>query len=104
MPSIKNKIVKLALITACTTLFAGHALAGSGEYLSRSDTVTLSAGNAKDSNNAIQAPTPWPRGVNNTRIPGDGERGVIVYKKWQESLKSPTRGSTTINIGVPGLP
>jgi hypothetical protein len=46
------------------------------DYLQRSDTILLGAGNAKDSNAAIHTITPWPPYVGNTHIPIDGRRSV----------------------------
>src|SRR5260370_40730087 len=44
------------------------------EYAQRSQTITLSAGNAKETNLAIHAIDPWPRYVGNKRIPANGQR------------------------------
>src|SRR6202040_467105 len=44
------------------------------QYLHRSDTVTLGAGDAKDVNAATHVIDPWPRDVGNRRIPGNGDR------------------------------
>jgi hypothetical protein len=46
------------------------------QYLQRSVTISLGAGNAKDTNAAIQTIDPWPPYVGRTRIPGDGRRAV----------------------------
>jgi len=46
------------------------------QYLQRSVTISLGAGNAKDTNAAIQTVDPWPPYVGRTRIPGDGRRAV----------------------------
>ena len=46
------------------------------DYLQRSDTILLGAGNAKDTNAAIHTITPWPPYVGNTHIPIDGRRSV----------------------------
>src|SRR5262249_46016124 len=47
-----------------------------GEYVRRSDTIALNAGNAKDVNAATHVVDPWPRYVNDQRIPSNGERMV----------------------------
>ncbi len=61
----------------CTTLLAiftlgsCNGLAGHDEmdrYFQRSDTITMSAGNAKEVNIAAQTIHPWPKGVNDRRI------------------------------------
>jgi hypothetical protein len=46
------------------------------QYLQRSVTISLGAGNAKDSNAAVQTIDPWPPYVGRTRIPGDGRHAV----------------------------
>src|SRR5260370_26710994 len=44
------------------------------EYAQRSQTITLSAGNARETNAAIHVIDPWPRYAGNKRIPADGQR------------------------------
>jgi hypothetical protein len=46
------------------------------DYLQRSVTINLGAGNAKDTNAAIHTIDPWPPYVGHTRIRGDGRRAV----------------------------
>ncbi|MGA7787143.1 MAG: hypothetical protein WCA56_03135 [Xanthobacteraceae bacterium] len=46
------------------------------DYLQRSDTILLGAGNAKDTNEAIHTITPWPPYVGDTRIPLTGRQAV----------------------------
>ncbi|MBV9112663.1 MAG: hypothetical protein JOY67_07560 [Hyphomicrobiales bacterium] len=79
----------------------------------RSQSITLSAGNATKSNEAIQIIDPWPRYVYDTHIPGDGQRlaaAVDRYKdvtKLKEAAKpiSPlydvSGGATTVTGGTP---
>ena len=43
-------------------------------YVQRIDTVTDSAGNAKEVNRVMQTPHPWPRYVFDPRIPVSGSR------------------------------
>lgn len=52
-------------------------------YLQRSDTVTLSAGNAKDVNAVTHIIDPWPRGGGNRRIQADGERMVGAVQRYK---------------------
>src|ERR1700738_1320390 len=52
-------------------------------YIRRSDTITLSAGNAKDVNAATHVIDPWPRQVRNRRIPANGERMVGAMQRYQ---------------------
>jgi hypothetical protein len=79
---------------------AAPAVAQNYDYLSRSDFISLSAGNAPQSNIAIQTPTPWPPYVNNVRIRGNGERGALTIEQLN-SRYAPVQAvpQTVINIG-----
>lgn len=74
-----------------TCLFATAALALAGgcgavlasEYLQRTDTITLGAGDAQDVNAAIQLIDPWPRRVGNVRIRADGDRMVGAVQRYK---------------------
>ena len=46
------------------------------DYLHRGVTISVGAGNAADTNAAIQTIDPWPSYVGNTHIRGDG-RGMV---------------------------
>jgi hypothetical protein len=83
----------IAMMKIIRTL-AGLALAASAagcwpygnegaQYFHRSDTITLSAGNAKDVNAATHVIDPWPRNVHNRRIPANGERMVGAVQRYQ---------------------
>ena len=82
-----NKIIRtLACITVAAA--AGGCWPGpygnnGAQYVHRSDTITLSAGNAKDVNAATQVIDPWPRYVGNRRIPANGERMVGAMQRYQ---------------------
>ncbi|WP_192735895.1 hypothetical protein [Bradyrhizobium sp. OAE829] len=59
------------MLLAVFTLGSCNGLAGNDEmdrYFQRSDSITLSAGNAKEVNIAAQTIHPWPKGVNDRRI------------------------------------
>jgi hypothetical protein len=60
-----------------------------GMYLQRSDTITLSAGNAKEANTVTHFIDPWPRNVGNRRIPGNGERLAGAAERYREVSKLP---------------
>jgi hypothetical protein len=51
------------------------------DYLQRSVTISLGAGNAKDANAAIHTIDPWPPYVGYTRIPGDGRRAAETVER-----------------------
>ena len=59
------------------------------QYVNRSDTVTLSAGDAKNVNAATHVVDPWPRYVGNRRIPGDGDRLATAVTRYH---RPPQRG------------
>jgi hypothetical protein len=54
------------------------------QNVARSQTVTLSAGNAAKSNEAMQIIDPWPRYVYDTRIPGDGQRLAAAVDRYKD--------------------
>ena len=59
------------------------------EYFQRKDAVVLSAGNAKQVNEATHIIDPWPRYVGNKRIPGDGERMAGAVERYRDVSKLP---------------
>jgi hypothetical protein len=73
------------------------------EYLRRTDTITASAGNAKDLNAATHTIDPWNRRVGNRRITADGDRmtrAVTRYKSGQGSGSQSQSGPQVIGIPV----
>lgn len=89
------------------TLLAAQTLCAAAEdyiynYGSRSDFISLSAGDASRSNNAIQHPTPWPSYVNSTSFGTPSQQGISalekMFKRYQPSSSSSP--STVINIGT----
>jgi hypothetical protein len=62
------------------------------QYVNRSDTITLSAGNAKDVNAATHVIDPWPRNVKDRRIRGNGERMVGAVQRYQRPQAGRTPG------------
>src|SRR6201993_3930600 len=59
------------------------------QYIQRSDTITLGAGNAKNVNAATHVIDPWPRYVGNRRIPANGERMVGAVERYRDVSKLP---------------
>lgn len=51
------------------------------DYLQRSQGISIGAGNANDTNEAIQTITPWPPYVSDRRIPIDGRHGVDAVER-----------------------
>jgi hypothetical protein len=60
-------------------------------YFQRSDTITMSAGNAKEVNIATQTIHPWPKGVGDRRIVTEGAkiRGAIVRYRQGNQPRDP---------------
>jgi hypothetical protein len=54
------------------------------QNVARSQSITLSAGNAAKSNEAIQIIDPWPRYVYDTHIPGDGQRLAAAVERYKD--------------------
>jgi len=69
-----------------------HLRKPGGQYVHRSDTVTLSAGNAKDVNAAIHVIDPWPPYVGNRRVPGNGERMTGAVERYQRPQTGRSQG------------
>ncbi len=74
-------------IIASTAAGCNRALPFDDPYeqnVARSQTITLSAGNAPKSNEAIQVIDPWPRYVYDTHIPGDGQRLAAAVDRYKD--------------------
>jgi hypothetical protein len=80
--------MKQALLLIC----AGLALCGcktygndeGARYLQRSDTITLSAGDAKEVNARTHMLVAWPPGVNDARIPMQGTRAARAMECYRQ--------------------
>jgi hypothetical protein len=59
------------------------------QYIQRSDTITLGAGNAKDVNAATHVIDPWPRHAGRRRIPANGERMVGAMQRYLGRQRGP---------------
>ncbi len=88
-----------------------YGLAGHDEmdrYLQRSETITMSAGDAKQVNAATHTITPWPRYVGDTRIATDARRtgaAVTRYGKTGQPVDQlPDIGDSTKQMGVRPAP
>ena len=95
-PTSKLIIAVLMLGTA-----AAPVLAQNYDELSRSDFISLSVGDAGQSNIAIQTPTPWPPYVNRVNIPGNGERGALTIEQLNARYApAQSAPAAVINIGT----
>ena len=57
------------------------------QYIQRSDTVTLGAGNAKDVNAATHVIDPWPPYVGNRYFPTNGQRMSDAVERYRDVSK-----------------
>jgi hypothetical protein len=89
------------LAAACGGCWAGPYDTPGAEYLHRSDTITLSAGNAKNVNAATHIIDPWPRQVANRRIPGNGERMAHAIERYKSGQTGPANQTGPQVIGIP---
>jgi hypothetical protein len=104
----------IAMIKIIRTLAAAAVAAGAAgcwpygnegaQYFHRSDTITLGAGNAKDVNAATHVIDPWPRNVQNRKIPASGERMVGAVQRYQRSGAARSQGQAGPSAGGPGAP
>lgn len=98
MKLLRNKplLVLVGLLALATP-----ALAQNYDDLSRSDFISLSAGDAPAANIAIQTPTPWPYYVNKVNIATPSAQGISaldkMFKRYQ--AKGDSAPTTVINVG-----
>src|ERR1019366_1805815 len=83
------------------------------DYLQRSHGIFMGAGNANDTNEAIQTITPWPPYVGNPRIPVEGRRAVESIERMyrvpdpfvqQGAGGAPPAAGTQAGVSPTGLP
>src|SRR3954452_17420456 len=104
------RIMLLALVPALS-LGGCYGLYGHDEmdrYFQRSDTITMSAGNAKETNAVTHTIHPWPRYVGDRRIAYDARRvgaAVTRYGKTQQPVDQlPDISDATKQMGVRTAP
>lgn len=97
-------------LLAVFTLGACNGLAGNDEmdrYFQRSDTITLSAGDAKQVNAVTHTIHPWPRGVGDRRIVVDAAKasnGIKRYRRGSQPFDPlPAFGGNTPAAGHPPM-
>jgi hypothetical protein len=73
------------------------------EYLQRSDTVTLSAGNDQEVNSRIQMLDPWPPYVGDRRIQTSGERMAGAVERVRDVSKI-SKAPKPLSLGSTGGP
>jgi hypothetical protein len=91
MKVLVRMIAAVALAATC-----GGCWGDTAQYVNRTDTITLTAGNAKDLNAATHVTDPWPPAAANTRIPGDGSRMVGAVDRYQgrQAARGPGQAGT----------
>jgi len=99
---MEHRTSKLAIAVLMLGVAAAPAIAQNYDELSRSDFISLSVGNAPQSNISIQTPTPWPPYVNRVKILGNGERGVLTIQELNSRYGVPAGPgpAAVINIGT----
>lgn len=103
--------IRLLAIFAPLLLGGCYGLAGHDEmdrYFQRSDTITMSAGDAKQVNAVTHTIHPWPRYVGDRRIAYDARRVGSAVKRYGETSQPadqlPDIGEPTKQMGVRTLP
>jgi len=102
MSKIGRTFLMVGLAAACGGCWTGIYEDPAAEYLHRSDTITLSAGNAKEVNATTHIIDPWPRHAANRRIPGHGERMAHAIERYKSG--APTTSSSPTGTQVIGIP
>src|SRR5882724_2612825 len=78
------------VLLAIVTLGSCNGLAGNDEidrYYQRSDTITLSAGDAKQANAVTHTINPWPAYVGDRRIVSDARRAVGAIARYRSGTQ-----------------
>jgi hypothetical protein len=81
---MRTLLLTIALIGAAITPSVCKAQAVDdpfSDYLQRSDSIALWAGNAKETNSEIHTLYPWPRRAFDVRIPTEGRQGVDAIEQ-----------------------
>ena len=92
---------KFVLACAAMAALVQPAVAQNYDYLSRSDGISLSAGDAAAANIAIQTPTPWPAYVNDNAIPGYGPAAVNTIEIFNTLPQKPGSTGSNTTMAVP---
>jgi len=73
-------------LSGCTGLYGHDEI---DRYFQRSESITLSAGEARNANIANQTIHPWPPGVSDRRIVADGPRSVSAVERYRKGEVPP---------------
>ncbi len=97
-----NRIALVISITALTLTPLSAFADPFARYIQRSDTISLSAGDAKEVNATTHIIDPWPRYVGNRRIPGNGERMSGAVERYRDVSKLPQAPRPIVQGGAGG--
>src|SRR3954470_7307375 len=100
--------VRYLVLLAPLLLGGCYGVAGHDEvdrYFQRSDTITMSAGNAKEVNAVTHTINPWPRYVGDRRIASDARRVGAAVTRYSATTRPvdqlPDVGDATKAMGQP---
>jgi hypothetical protein len=82
--------LRLLIVVAALSLGGCYGLAGDDEmsrYLQRSDSITMSAGDAKQVNAVTHTINPWPRYVQDRRIASDARRTGAAVQRYSTTTR-----------------
>ncbi len=82
-------LIAFAGVLSCCPASAGDGFIEMffGQYLQRTDAVTVGAGDAKEVNSATQTIDPWPPKVRDKAIPANGQRMTAAIQRYQDVRK-----------------
>ena len=83
---------------SCILVTSSLGLAGCQQYLDRSDGVTSYAGNHLAANEAKMVVDPWPRNVDNTDIPADGQRMSDTVRKYKTAHENEEADDSPVQV------
>jgi hypothetical protein len=103
MINCSRTFILLSTALALTGCWAGTYEYPAAQYVNRSQTITPSAGNAQEVNEASQVIDPWPRNVSNRDIPANGDRMVNSVEKYRARGAPIGPPGGTPNGGIPSF-
>lgn len=89
MPSLGQVLGVVCLtggLVGCSGLYGHDEFQ---RYVQRSDSITLSAGDAKEVNSVAHVIHPWPREVGNRRVRLDGDKSVRSVQRYRTGTPPP---------------
>jgi len=99
MTKLSRLLASLLLSTALSGCWGGAYDDPAAQYLQRTDTITLDAGNAKEVNAAVHVVDPWPPGSGNRRIPANGQRMTGAIERYEGNNAQSAKRQPGANAG-----